>query len=212
MASKGKRDRFGFAARAIRKLLGGDDQHVLVRRRVEGGRDIFLECVVDTDPTMRDTLASLSDGYQSMIALVMDILEIMLKHHDDVSDAEGLVLIDEIDVHHPQWKIEIVKLVREVFPRVQFVITTHDPLCLLGAMPGELHILRRNFETLLIDAIQQDVPPGTSARRVLTGFWFGLKSTLDGETLEMYERHRKLLRRQQSQVRPVSPHRKRSRT
>ena len=185
-------ERFGFSARAIKALLTEDDEKTLLKVPPEKPKEVVLKSSLFEKG---DNLEALSDGYQSMIALVMDILEIMLKHYDDVVDSEGLVLIDEIDVHlHPRWKIEIVGLLRKVFPRVQFVITTHDPLCLLGSLAGEVHILRRNPVLKNIEVLQHDVPPGTSAEQVLTGFWFGLRSTLDDDTLAMLDRHRELLR------------------
>jgi predicted ATP-binding protein involved in virulence len=104
-----------------------------------------------------DTLESLSDGYQSVIALASDILEVMLRYYDEVKDSEGIVLIDEINVHlHPRWKVEIVNLLRDVFPRVQFLVTTHDPLCLMGSRPGEVHVLHTNPETKQVQAQQVD--------------------------------------------------------
>jgi predicted ATP-binding protein involved in virulence len=39
-----------------------------------------------------------------------------------------VVLIDEIDLHlHPQWQRQIVRNLREAFPRCQFIATTHSP-------------------------------------------------------------------------------------
>jgi uncharacterized protein (TIGR02646 family) len=185
-------ERFGFSARAIKQLLTRDEERELTRVPPERPREVMLE---SKEPGGGDTLEALSDGYQSVIALAADILEIMLKHYDEVRDSEGIVLIDEIDVHlHPRWKVEIVGLLREVFPRVQFLVTTHDPLCLLGTLPGEVHVLRRDPETNHVQVKQVDVPPGTTADQVLTGFWFGLRSTLDEDTLAKLDRHRQLLR------------------
>lgn len=43
----------------------------------------------------------------------------------------GIVLIDEIDLHlHPKWQRGIVPKLRQLFPKVQFVVTTHSPLVL----------------------------------------------------------------------------------
>ncbi|HKR58453.1 MAG TPA: hypothetical protein VJS64_01870, partial [Pyrinomonadaceae bacterium] len=76
----------------------------------------------------------------------------------------------------------------------QFMITTHDPLCLLGTRPGEVHVMHRDTITRDIVATQFDVPPGTTADQVLTGFWFGLPSTMDRETVAMMQNYYRLLR------------------
>ncbi len=107
----------------------------------------------------------------------------------------GLVLIDEIDLHlHPQWQIDIVSSLREQFPRLSFMPTTHNPLTLLGCKKGEVHVLRRHPETNLVGVDQIDIPPGSRADQVLTGAWFGLSSTVDRETRALLAEHRRLLR------------------
>lgn len=194
-------DRFGYSAKAIKQLITEDDERELKRLPKDAPTEIRLESAFFGTS---DSLQTLSDGYQSVIALVSDILEIMLKHYDEIWDSEGIVLIDEIDVHlHPRWKVEIIGMLRKVFPRVQFILTTHDPLCLLGNRPGEVHVLRRNPENQFIEIKQVDVPPGTTADQVLTGFWFGLRSTLDDETLSLLDRHREILREQKPEDDPA---------
>jgi predicted ATP-binding protein involved in virulence len=108
---------------------------------------------------------------------------------------EGLVLVDEVDLHlHPRWQLRILADLRDLFPRLSFVVTTHHGLTLLGARPGEIFVLVRDGETQAIEARQIDLPKGLRADQVLTGEWFGLASTLDPETLDLLERHRVLLR------------------
>ena len=41
---------------------------------------------------------------------------------------EGVVLIDEIDLHlHPRWQRTVVASLERTFPNCQFIITTHSP-------------------------------------------------------------------------------------
>jgi uncharacterized protein (TIGR02646 family) len=184
---------FGLAARAVKTILGQGDSASLKRLPPEEPREIVLNLPWDRHPTK---IEELSDGYQSALALATDLLEMVFRDwKTDPENAEAVVLIDELDVHlHPRWKAEVVGLLRRAFPRIQFLVTTHDPLCLLGTRPGEVHVLRRHPETRRVRAHQVDVPPGTSADRILTGFWFGLDSTLDDGTLKLLDRHRALLR------------------
>lgn len=148
-------------------------------------------------------LASLSDGYLTTLGWVVDLIA-RWSHEARRSDIEltsgfnkqmtGLVLIDEIDLHlHPRWQTHVVSDLRQAFPRMSFVATTHNPLTLLGAEPGELHVMRLEDQQLRID--QVDLPAGIRADQVLTGVWFGLPSTLDAETRKLLETHRNMLRK-----------------
>jgi hypothetical protein len=50
---------------------------------------------------------------------------------EDPLCGEGVVLIDEIELHmHPSWQRIILSVLRETFPNIQFIITTHSPIVL----------------------------------------------------------------------------------
>jgi len=56
-------------------------------------------------------------------------------------DGEGVVLIDEVDLHlHPQWQRMILPRLMETFPNCQFIVSTHSPQ-ILGEVKSE-HIIR----------------------------------------------------------------------
>ncbi|HWT01569.1 MAG TPA: AAA family ATPase [Pyrinomonadaceae bacterium] len=89
-------------------------------------------------------ISDLSAGYRSVLALVVDIAIGTSGKRRKVQDAVGIVLLDEIEVHlHPVWKISIVERLRNVFPQLSFLATTHDPLCLKGLYDREIVVLRR---------------------------------------------------------------------
>ena len=47
----------------------------------------------------------------------------------DMRNANGIVLVDELGSYlHPRWKVQITRTLRDVFPSMQFLITTHEPL------------------------------------------------------------------------------------
>ncbi|MBM5782085.1 MAG: hypothetical protein FJ368_01545 [Pelagibacterales bacterium] len=51
----------------------------------------------------------------------------------NLGDIEGIVVIDEIDLHlHTKMQSEILPKLIALFPKIQFIITTHSPLFLLG--------------------------------------------------------------------------------
>jgi len=83
--------------------------------------------------------SELSDGYHVFIALVADIARraVMLNEIDGAeapARAEGVVLIDELDLHlHPRWQRVALAGLRQAFPRLQLVVTTHSPQVLSSA-------------------------------------------------------------------------------
>jgi len=93
--------------------------------------------------------SELSDGYHVFIALVADIARraVMLNQFDGAdapARVEGVVLIDELDLHlHPRWQRIALPRLRSVFPRLQFVVTTHSPQVLSSV---ENRQVRRLFD------------------------------------------------------------------
>jgi predicted ATP-binding protein involved in virulence len=78
-------------------------------------------------------VSQLSDGIRISLAVVADIAfrAVQLNPHlgaDAGRLTHGIVLIDEVDMHlHPSWQQLILQLLREAFPRLQFIVTTHSP-------------------------------------------------------------------------------------
>lgn len=93
----------------------------------------------ERSPTIRFTSGSLaswselSDGYHIFVALVADIARRAamlneLQSPEALTLIQGIVLIDEIDLHlHPRWQRTVVPSLRKTFPRLQFIISTHSP-------------------------------------------------------------------------------------
>ncbi|GAA4899684.1 AAA family ATPase [Tessaracoccus lubricantis] len=175
---------FDDVARGIHAMLALDATSGLERRR---GRVVLRQGRSISD------LASLSDGYQSMVVMACDILRSVLRLWSHSSLAEGIVLLDEIGAHlHPRWRLRIVGALRDLLPRVQFVVTTHDPLCLRGIVDGEVVVVRRNNDGDVVTL--SDLPPvtGMSIEQLLTSEHFGLGSTDDPEVAELWELYYRL--------------------
>ncbi len=74
---------------------------------------------------------ALSEGERALVALVADIARrLALKNPgSDALEGEAVVLIDEIELHlHPALQRTILARLREVFPNVQWITTTHSPI------------------------------------------------------------------------------------
>ena len=80
----------------------------------------------------------LSDGFAAALDIVADLI---MKMQDDNSlirdyQKEGIVLIDEIETHlHLGLQKIIMPLLTQVFPNIQFIVTTHSPF-VLSSMPN----------------------------------------------------------------------------
>ncbi len=77
------------------------------------------------------SLKHLSDGEKTTLSLFADIAQkLMLKNQDLANPftAKAIVLIDEIELHlHPKLQRKIMPKLSEIFPNVQFIVTTHSP-------------------------------------------------------------------------------------
>lgn len=93
---------------------------------------------------------SLSDGVRTTLSLVMEIAFrcYLLNPYLGIDAAkltEGVVLIDEIDLHlHPTWQKKIVADLRRAFPNIQFIVTTHAPLVIGSLKEGALFNISEN--------------------------------------------------------------------
>jgi 5-methylcytosine-specific restriction endonuclease McrA/energy-coupling factor transporter ATP-binding protein EcfA2 len=125
-------------------------------------------------------IEQLSDGYKSLFAMIVDMMQGLLQVRRDLEYARGVVLIDEIESHlHPRWKMRIVRALREALPGVQFILTTHDPLCLRGMEKDEVAVVYRDRAGEL--HCQAELPDVSTLRvdQLLTSDLFGLDSTTD---------------------------------
>ncbi|MCR5346686.1 MAG: AAA family ATPase [Fretibacterium sp.] len=88
---------------------------------------------------------NLSAGYQSILCLIMELAyrTVLLNPRlKDPGALEGVVLIDEIDIHlHPRWQWRILGALRATFPNVQFIIATHSPIVISSAEEAKLILM-----------------------------------------------------------------------
>ncbi len=181
-----KKEAFDDVADGLADLLALEEGSALVadhpNRRV----------LIDEGRSYSD-IEELSDGYQSMLVLACDVLRTVLTMWDRVALAEGIVLIDELGAHlHPRWRMRIVGALRSLMPRIQFIVSTHDPLCLRGLLDGEVIVIRRNADGDVVTIT--DLPPVTGMRveQLLTSEHFGLGSTDDPELDELWAEYYRL--------------------
>lgn len=100
-------------------------------------------CVLKDDSFL--SVFNLSQGEKSLLALVSDIARRLVTLNPNSPkplDGQGIVLIDEIDLHlHPQWQQSIIHKLESTFPNIQFIVSTHSPLVLTTVTREQIKIL-----------------------------------------------------------------------
>ncbi|MEQ1675658.1 MAG: AAA family ATPase [Chitinophagaceae bacterium] len=163
---------FDKVAIAIKDLLLFSNKEKLVRRNGK----VYVE-YTNKPP---DTLDELSDGYKSVIAVTVDIMRTLIQANTTMEVAEGIVLLDEIGTHlHPRWRMEVVKRFRNVFPKLQFIVTTHDPLCLRGLKEGEVVVFNKDEKHKVFTITDLPDPSEYRIDQLLTSPFFGLNTVVD---------------------------------
>lgn len=90
------------------------------------------------------SFSMMSAGYKNIIRITADIAyrAITLNPHlkeNAVKETHGIVLIDEIDMHlHPKWQRTIIQDLKDTFPNIQFILTTHSPFIIQSLKSKEL--------------------------------------------------------------------------
>ncbi len=115
----------------------------------------FSDLRIRRSPSIRMTISKggeelvinqLSDGEKCLLAMVGDLarrLSIANPGLEDPLKGEGIVLIDELELHlHPQWQRGIISKLLETFPNCQFIISTHSPQIISDVKPENIYVLK----------------------------------------------------------------------
>lgn len=191
--------------------------------------EVSSEGVTVVDPRgVRIPMRDMSDGCRSAYALILDVLfrmasaygtpDLFERQDNDivriVAKYPGVVLIDEVESHlHPAWQQSLPAWLVERFPAVQFVVTTHSPLILQGAVNGTIHALPLpGEETRKPRKLEGDERRRIllgKAEKVLLGIAFGLKETRSRWAINRIEEHRILEAKSEAGVRLSTEERRR---
>ena len=138
--------------------------------------------------------SQLSDGYKTVLVLLLDIVSRILRLNSDVDNitperllqSPGIVLIDEIDLHlHPFWQQRVLHDLVVTFPNIQFIVSTHSPQVISG-IPKECVRIFSNAELLPVEEQTQGVETDTILASI-----FGTEASI--QDLEIVQDYNTLL-------------------
>jgi len=159
----------------------------------------------------KDIFHTLSDGYKSLTSVILDFASWNLIYREsfDLGNISGIFILDEIEQHlHPRWQREIIKILSTQFPKVQFICSTHTPICALGL--SDLECESRLFKVAHVNNhseveygfdLREDFK-GYRADQILTSDIFDLESTRSGSMQRKLEEYREIYLKEENKRDP----------
>ncbi len=127
---------------------------IISRSLLDGGELVYVRRS-DMTPMVSQAghevpLANLSSGNAYLVQHLIGLLGKMYSLHvllgtdaAELHKASGLLLIDEAENHlHPRWQKRFLPMVRELFPNLQIVATTHSPFVVASVPDARVLVCR----------------------------------------------------------------------
>lgn len=121
--------------KVMSEILGKEVYFGLNFRSARGSRFNIFE--KQSQRVLLPTLDALSTGQSALFNMFTTIIRYAdinnINKSIKLDEIQGIVVIDEIELHlHSKLQREVLPKLIKLFPKVQFIITTHSPLFLLG--------------------------------------------------------------------------------
>ena len=133
--------------------MGYEDRSLKVVKKamlamLDGFEDIHIErkslSMKVTKNGRNFKINQLSDGEKCTISLFGDLARRMALANpgrENPLEGTGVVLIDELELHmHTSWQRKVLGVLKETFPNIQFIITTHSPQ-ILGELDDKYNLV-----------------------------------------------------------------------
>src|SRR5690606_37389855 len=113
-----------------------DDRNIFLKSGLRVASESRLS-IHNVSGVVVPTLENLSTGQLILLNLFITIIRHADKHDlvnsIRLSEIKGIVVVDEIDAHlHTKHQSEVLPKLIKLFPKVQFIMTSHSPLFVLG--------------------------------------------------------------------------------
>jgi predicted ATP-binding protein involved in virulence len=147
----GSNKKYEMVRQTICKVIS-DEQNIFDNLHVTWQQNPNGDLCIEKNGTLLN-INQLSAGEKMLMILVADLARRLIVANpksDNPLHGEGVVLIDEIDLHlHPSWQRAVVPNLTNIFPNCQFIITTHSPLVLSNVSHKNVIILE-DFQAVKI--------------------------------------------------------------
>ncbi len=162
----------------INKVTNGRIIGIIVKER----EVLFTETLSNGGRLAPLPLNKLAAGFRSIINIVIDIYLRLKRKSDNISYEKfhGIVLIDEIENHlHPILQRELPTTLSQVFPNIQFIVSTHSPIPLLAAEKKSiiLKVNRTKEDGVSVERLDEMIDfPTLLPNTILTSPIFGFQN------------------------------------
>jgi len=176
----GNNKKYEIVRQAIYKVIS-DEQIIFNNLHITWQNNPDGDLCIEKNGTLLH-INQLSAGEKMLMILVADLarrLIIANPSNDNPLEQDGVILIDEIDLHlHPSWQRAIVPNLMDIFPNCQFILTTHSPQILSHVKPESIFIIKensslhpeesygKNTDRILEDLMDTDARPSKEKQRL----------------------------------------------
>lgn len=152
---------------AILKIMDNDFSDIKIKIDNEDAQMVAVKHHTEL------SIAQLSEGEKCVLAMTGDLarkLAIANPGRENPLEGEGVVLIDEVDLHlHPSWQGRMMPLLFRTFPNIQFIVTTHSPK-VLSEIKDEANIFEIYQDGNVINVRKQDPMNGWDINHIMRDF------------------------------------------
>ncbi len=176
----GNNKKYEIVRQTIHKVIS-DEQNSFNNLHITWQNNPDGDLCIEKNGTLLN-INQLSAGEKMLMILVADLarrLIIANPSNDNPLQQDGVILIDEIDLHlHPSWQRAIVPNLMNIFPNCQFILTTHSPQIISHVKPESIFILKensishpeesygKNTDRILEDLMDTDARPSKEKQRL----------------------------------------------
>jgi predicted ATP-binding protein involved in virulence len=150
--------------------------------------DRYEQLILGSELSGFQMFSNLSEGQRLLLTQIGDLARriVTLNPHlgrDSLHQTPGIVMIDELDLHlHPKWQRRIIEDLRRIFPKIQFIVTTHSPFLIQSLRSGE--------ELVMLEG----QPVAEVANKPLEDIARGIMGVSNPEVSQRYERMKETAR------------------